>query len=89
MLNNAVYKALSDENRRKILDILLDGDRTAGEIAEHFKMSKAGISQHLTVLKNAKLVYAEKHGQYVCYSLNTTVFQDVLKWLLRFNKEES
>lgn len=88
MFNNTVYKALSDENRRKILDILLDGDRTAGEIAEHFEMSKAGISQHLTVLKNAKLVYTEKHGQYVIYSLNTTVFQDVLKWLLKFNKEQ-
>ncbi|KMJ55913.1 ArsR family transcriptional regulator, partial [Bacillus sp. LL01] len=50
--------ALSDENRRKILDLLKEGDLTAGEIADHFDMSKAGISQHLSVLKNADLVYA-------------------------------
>ncbi|QDI93035.1 ArsR family transcriptional regulator [Salicibibacter halophilus] len=88
MLNNNVYKALSDENRRKILDLLLEGDQTAGEIAEHFEMSKAGISQHLNVLKNAQLVYSDKQGQYVYYSLNTTVFQDVLKWMMRFRKED-
>ena len=88
---NELFKALSDENRRKILDLLRFGDMTAGEIAEHFEISKAGISQHLSVLKNAELVYAMKKGQYVFYSLNSTVFQDVLKWVVQFNsnrKEE-
>ena len=88
---NELFKALSDENRRKILDLLRKGDLTAGEIAEHFEMSKAGISQHLSVLKNAELVYAIKKGQYVVYSLNSTVFQDVMKWIVQFNsnrKEE-
>lgn len=88
---NELFKALSDENRRKILDLLRFGDLTAGEIAEHFEMSKAGISQHLSVLKNAELVYAMKKGQYVYYSLNSTIFQDVLKWIVQFNsnrKEE-
>jgi DNA-binding transcriptional ArsR family regulator len=82
---NELFKALSDENRRKILDLLRKGDLTAGEIAENFEMSKAGISQHLSVLKNAELVYAIKKGQYVYYSLNSTVFQDVLKWIVQFN----
>ena len=88
---NELFKALSDENRRKILDLLRKGDLTAGEIAEHFEMSKAGISQHLAVLKNAELVFAIKKGQYVVYSLNSTVFQDVMKWIVQFNsnrKEE-
>lgn len=81
---NGLFKALSDENRRKILDLLKEGDLTAGEIADHFDMSKAGISQHLSVLKNADLVYAVKRGQYVYYSLNATVFQEVLKWVVQF-----
>lgn len=82
---NELFKALSDENRRKILDLLRKGDLTAGQIAENFEMSKAGISQHLSVLKNAELVYAIKKGQYVYYSLNSTVFQDILKWIVQFN----
>lgn len=81
---NGLFKALSDENRRKILDLLKEGDLTAGEIADHFDISKAGISQHLSVLKNADLVYAVKRGQYVYYSLNATVFQEVLKWTVQF-----
>ena len=90
MAINDLFKALSDENRRKILDLLRKGDLTAGEIAEHFEMSKAGISQHLSVLKNAELVFAIKRGQYVYYSLNSTVFQEVLKWIIQFhsNKKE-
>ncbi len=90
MAINDLFKALSDENRRKILDLLKNGDLTAGEIAQHFEMSKAGISQHLSVLKNAELVFAIKRGQYVYYSLNSTVFQEVLKWIIQFhsNKKE-
>lgn len=90
MAINDLFKALSDENRRKILDLLKNGDLTAGEIAQHFEMSKAGISQHLSVLKNAELVFAIKRGQYVYYSLNSTVFQEVLKWVIQFhsNKKE-
>lgn len=85
---NELFKALSDENRRKILDLLRKGDLTSGEIAENFEISKAGISQHLSVLKNAELVYAIKKGQYVYYSLNSTVFQDVLKWIVQFNSRK-
>lgn len=82
---NETFKALSDENRRKILDLLKNGDLTAGDIAKHFEMSKPGVSQHLSILKNAELVYAIKKGQYVYYSLNSTLFQDVLKWIIQFN----
>ncbi|MFE7061699.1 autorepressor SdpR family transcription factor [Sutcliffiella sp. NPDC057660] len=85
---NELFKALSDENRRKILDLLRDRDLTVGEIADHFEMSKPGISQHLSVLKNANLVFAEKKGQYVYYSLNSSVFQDVMKWIIQFNQNK-
>lgn len=79
---NEVFKALADPTRRKILDLLKEGDLTAGEIAENFAISKPSISNHLKILKMAELVLDEKKGQYVYYSLNSTIFQDVVKWLL-------
>jgi ArsR family transcriptional regulator len=79
---NEVFKALADPTRRKILDLLKDGDLSAGEIAAKFSISKPSISNHLSILKKAKLVLAEKQGQFIIYSLNTTLFQDVIKWML-------
>ncbi len=77
-----VFKALSDETRRRILMMLRDGDMTAGEIASRFSISKPSISHHLTALKAADLVETERRGQEIVYSLNTTVFQDVMTYLL-------
>jgi ArsR family transcriptional regulator, arsenate/arsenite/antimonite-responsive transcriptional repressor len=79
---NLVYKALADPTRRDILNLLRNRDLTAGEIADHFRISKPSISHHLNLLKQADLVHAEKEGQYIHYSINTTVLQDVLTWLL-------
>lgn len=79
---NEVFKALADPNRRKILDLLKERDLTAGEIADQFEMSKPSISNHLKILKSAGLVLDEKKGQFVLYSLNSTILQDVIKWLL-------
>ncbi|MDR6999758.1 autorepressor SdpR family transcription factor [Neobacillus niacini] len=79
---NEVFKALADPNRRKILDLLKEQDLTAGEIADQFEMSKPSISNHLKILKSAGLVLDEKKGQFVLYSLNSTILQDVIKWLL-------
>lgn len=79
---NEVFKALADPTRRKILDLLKEEDLTAGEIADHFDMSKPSISNHLKILKSAGLVLDEKKGQFIIYSLNSTVLQDVIKWLL-------
>lgn len=79
---NEVFKALADPTRRKILDLLKAEDLTAGEIADQFEMSKPSISNHLKILKSAGLVLDEKKGQYIVYSLNSTVLQDVIKWLL-------
>lgn len=73
-----VFKALSDNTRREILKLLSKGDMTAGEIADKFDMSKPSISKHLDILRDAELVSSEKKGQYIIYSINTTVLQEVL-----------
>ncbi|PDM40783.1 autorepressor SdpR family transcription factor [Geobacillus sp. LYN3] len=85
---NLVYKALADPTRRDILNLLKNRDLTAGEIADHFRISKPSISHHLNLLKQADLVHAEKEGQYIYYSINTTVLQDVLVWLLSLQEGE-
>lgn len=85
---NAVFKALNDPTRREILEILQEGDLTAGEIAEKFHISFPSISHHLDLLKQAKLVTSEKDGQYVYYSLNTTVVDDIMKWLMQFKSKK-
>ncbi|RLC50069.1 MAG: ArsR family transcriptional regulator, partial [Candidatus Cloacimonadota bacterium] len=64
MLNDKVFKALSDKNRRKIIRLLQKNDMTAGEIAAHFNISKPSISEHLKILKNADLIGSEKNGQF-------------------------
>ncbi|HHX59456.1 MAG TPA: winged helix-turn-helix transcriptional regulator [Epulopiscium sp.] len=73
-----VFKALSDETRRSILKLLNSTDMNAGEISEHFDMSKPSISKHLDILREAELVSSEKRGQFVIYSINTSVLQEVL-----------
>ncbi|MDX1740313.1 MAG: autorepressor SdpR family transcription factor, partial [Rhodothermales bacterium] len=86
---NTLFKALNDPTRRKILELLTESDRTAGEIADAFSISKPSISHHLALLKQANLVEAEKRGQFVHYTLNTTVLDEVLTWLLTlFDAEE-
>jgi DNA-binding transcriptional ArsR family regulator len=77
---NLVFKAISDPTRRKILKLLGRGDLTAGEIADHFSISKPSISHHLGILKQADLVQDDKRGQFIYYSLNSTVFQDLIRW---------
>ena len=84
-MNNA-FKALKDETRRKILSLLKEKDMTAGEIAEHFDISKPSISHHLDKLKQADLVSAVKKGQFITYSLNTTVLDDILNWFITLKK---
>lgn len=86
---NEVFKAVSDKTRRVILQMLRTRDMTAGEIAEHFDISRPSISHHLNILKQAGLVMDERQGQNIFYSLNTTVFQELLQWVYGFcDKEE-
>jgi len=85
---NLLFKALNDATRREILEMLKKGDLTAGEIADQFSMSKPSISHHLDLLKQAGLVESLKQGQYIYYSLNTTVMDEVVKWFIQFNKKK-
>ncbi|WP_293912857.1 autorepressor SdpR family transcription factor [Deinococcus sp.] len=79
---NDVFKALADPTRREILRELRGGQRSAGELAELFPLTKSTLSGHFAVLRAADLVQTEKRGTTVLYRLNTTVFQDVLTNLL-------
>ncbi len=81
---NALFKALNDPTRRQILDLLREGDLTAGDIADRFDMTKPSISHHLDLLKQAGLVEATKEGQFIRYTLNTTVLDELLGWLIGF-----
>lgn len=78
------FKALADPTRRRILELLADGEMTAGEISAHFDMAKPSVSHHLSTLKNAGLVSSERHGQNIVFALNLTVFQEVMKWFYDF-----
>ena len=73
MIKDRVFKALADKNRRKIIALLKKKDMNAGEIAEHFDISKPSISEHLKILKNADLIGSEKKGQFIKYYLNSSV----------------
>ena len=75
---NGVFKALSDPTRREVLRLLAHGERTAGELAEQFDMTKPSMSHHFAVLKEAELIRSRREGQTIHYSLNTTVMEDVM-----------
>ena len=81
------FKALSDPTLREILNLLKQKEMTAGEIVEHFQVSGATISHHLSILKQAGLVDDQKSGKYIYYRLNLTVFEEILSWIQGFMKE--
>jgi DNA-binding transcriptional ArsR family regulator len=85
---NLLFKALNDATRRQILELLKEGDKTAGEIADSFRISKPSISHHLDLLKQAGLVEAVKEGQFITYSLNTTVVDEIAKWFIQFRSKQ-
>src|SRR5512140_1456810 len=77
-----LYKALADPTRRQILSLLRERDRTAGDLAAEFPIAFASVSHHLGTLKDAGLVLAVREGQFIRYSLNTTVFQELVEQLI-------
>lgn len=78
---NDAFKALADPTRRKILQLLKEKSMSAGDVAEHFQISKPSISHHLNILKQAGLVLDERQGQNIIYTLHTTVVADVIGWM--------
>jgi ArsR family transcriptional regulator len=82
----SAFKALADPTRREILKTLRDGPRTSGELADMFPTAWATVSRHLAVLRDAGLILSERNGQQIIYELNTTVFDDVVNYLLQWSR---
>lgn len=78
---NETLKAISDSVRRDILQMLKNGKKSAGEIAEQFNLTGATVSYHLAKLKNADLITEQKYKNFIYYELNTSVFEEVLTWI--------
>ena len=74
-------RALADPTRREILNLLKQSRLSAGEISDHFSISGAAISRHLSVLKDADLIRDEREGKYIYYELNTTVLEEIILWI--------
>ncbi len=82
-------RALADPTRREILTLLKKGRLSAGEIGEHFSVSAAAVSRHLSVLKEADLITDTREGKYIFYQLNASVLEEILLWLAELKGEES
>ena len=74
-------KALADPTRREILNLLKRGKRSAGEISDHFDITAAAISRHLSVLKDADLIEDTREGKYIFYELNASVLEEIMLWI--------
>jgi ArsR family transcriptional regulator, arsenate/arsenite/antimonite-responsive transcriptional repressor len=83
-----IYKALADKNRRTILQILKEKDMTVTEIGARIPVTGATLSHHLDILKRAKLVISERDGQFMRYSLNTSVFEEMVKMFISVFKKD-
>lgn len=83
-----VLEAISDPTRRKILDLLKQGPKSAGELGEHFEISGPSMSHHLGKLKTANLVVTDRRGQSIYYSINTSVFEDAAQFVIGFFKDK-
>jgi DNA-binding transcriptional ArsR family regulator len=80
---NLVFKALADPTRRRVLELLRQGPQSAGELADHFAVSKPTMSAHFAVLREAGLITSEKRGKSMLYELQLSVLEDAL---LRFTQ---
>ena len=74
-------KALADPTRREILNLLKSGTKSAGEISDHFDITAAAISRHLSVLKEADLIEDSREGKYIYYTLNASVLEEIMLWI--------
>ncbi|MDD2487630.1 MAG: autorepressor SdpR family transcription factor [Candidatus Gracilibacteria bacterium] len=79
---DSIYKALSDKNRRRMIELLKEKDMSVSEIVTHFDITQASVSHHLDILKRANLVIDERKGQFVFYSLNVSIFEEFMNSIL-------
>lgn len=77
----STLRALADPIRREILNLLKSGRLTAGEITDHFDVTAASISRHLSVLKEADLIRDERQGKFIIYELNASVLEEIMLWI--------
>ena len=82
-------KALADPIRREILNLLKKGRLSAGEISDHFPVTDASISRHLSVLKEADLIRDTREGKYIFYELNTSVLEEIMLWVQDLKGKEN
>ena len=82
-------RALADPIRREILSLLKGGRLSAGEICEHFPVTAAAVSRHLSVLKEADLIRDRREGKFIYYELNTSVLEEIMLWLTELKGEET
>jgi len=77
----STLRALADPIRREILNLLKKGRLSAGEITDHFDVTAASISRHLSVLKDADLIRDERQGKFIYYDLNASVLEEIMLWI--------
>ncbi len=82
-------RALADPIRRDILNLLKKGRMSAGDICEHFDVTGASVSRHLSVLKEADLIRDEREGKYIFYELNVSVLEEVMLWISGLKGEDN
>ena len=82
-------RALADPIRREILTLLKGGRLSAGAICEHFPVTAAAISRHLSVLRDADLIRDQREGKFIYYELNTSVLEEIMLWLTELKGEET
>ncbi len=82
-------RALADPIRREILNMLKKGRLSAGEITEHFSVTAAAVSRHLSVLKEADLITDQREGKFIFYTLNASVLEEIMLWLSELKGENS
>ena len=82
MSTNAAFKALSDPTRRSILSLLRSGEKTAGDLAKSFDMTKPSMSHHFSVLRAADLITSRRESQQIWYALNTSIIEEVMGWAM-------
>lgn len=85
----ATLRALADPIRREILNLLKSGRLSAGEISDHFPVTGASISRHLSVLKDADLIRDTREGKFIFYDLNASVLEETLLWIADLKGEEN
>ena len=81
MVLQNTLKALADPIRREILNLLKNGPLSAGEIVDHFSVTGASISRHLSVLKEADLIRDRREGKFIYYELNASVLEEIMLWI--------